>query len=225
MTITVLLADDEPLVRGGLRALLSAEPEITVVGEVADGVDVLKAVGTLRPDIVLMDVRMPRMDGIEATRRLTAVPGQHTKVLVVTTFENDEFVYDAMRAGASGFLLKRAQPEEIVYAIRTVAAGESLLFPTAVRRLIAAYGAAGTDRVTEAGLTGREREVLRLVATGQTNAEIAETLFLGLQTVKTHVRSVLTKLGVRGRVQAVIAAFESGFVTAGDSDRPPRTGR
>jgi DNA-binding NarL/FixJ family response regulator len=213
VTITVLVADDEPLVRSGLRALLTAEPDIDVVGEVADGADVPAAVGRLRPDIVLMDVRMPRIDGIEATRRLTRAAGPQPKVLVVTTFENDEYVYDALRAGANGFLLKRAPVAEIVHAVRTVAAGESLLFPAAIRQLAAAYGAGRHSRLTRAGLTEREQDVLRLMATGRSNAEIAAELFVGVETVKSHVGSLLAKLGARDRTQAVIAAYESGFVS------------
>lgn len=216
MTISVLIVDDEALVRSGLRAVLGSEPDIDVVGEVEDGADVPAAVSRLRPDVVLMDVRMPRIDGIEATRRLVAVPN-HPKVLVVTTFENDEYVYDALLGGASGFLLKRARPDEIVHATRTVAAGESLLFPAAVRSLMQAYGGQRSggrdDVVTRARLTDREQEVLRLMAAGLSNAEIAGELFVGIETVKTHVGSVLGKLGARDRTQAVIAAYESGFVS------------
>ena len=215
MTVRVLLADDEPLVRSGLRALLSSEDDIEVVGEVADGAEVPTAVGRLRPDVVLMDVRMPRINGIDATRQLMRSAGQQPKVLVVTTFENDEYVYDALRAGASGFLLKRAPTEEIVHAIRTVVAGDTLLFPAAIRSLADLYGAREHSAVSHAGLTDREREVLRLMAAGRSNAEIAAELFLGVETVKTHVGSLLAKLGARDRTQAVIAAYESGFVQPG----------
>lgn len=210
-TITVLLVDDEPLVRSGLRAVLGSQPDIEVVGEVDDGADVPAAVNRLRPAVVLMDVRMPRIDGIAATRRLMA-RDDPPKVLVVTTFENDEYVYDALRAGASGFLLKRAQPEEIVQATRTVAEGDSLLFPAAIRSLARTYGGRSGESVADQ-LTEREQEVLRLVARGLSNAEIAGELFVTVETVKTHVGSLLAKLGARDRTQAVITAYESGFVS------------
>ncbi|APU13884.1 MULTISPECIES: response regulator [Actinoalloteichus] len=207
--IGVLLVDDEALVRGGLRAIIDAQPDLRVVGEAADGVDVIPLVRALRPDVVLMDVRMPGIDGIEATRRLLAGNAMPPKVLVLTTFENDDHVYDALRVGAQGFLLKRAAPEEILRAVRTIATGDSLLFPAAVRSLLARR-----PGPTRAGprLTEREAEVLRLLATGLTNAEIAGRLFLGVETVKTHVRAVLAKLGARDRTQAVIAAYETGLV-------------
>jgi len=210
--VTVLIADDEPLVRSGLRAILEGEEDLVVVGEVEDGADVPGAVGKLRPDLVLMDVRMPRIDGIEATRRLLAAAGPHPKVLVVTTFENDEYVYDALRAGASGFLLKRAPSEEIIHTIRTTMVGDALVFPRAIRALAETYGPGPDDVVASAGLTDREQEVLRLVAAGLTNAEIAQQLYVGIETVKTHVASLLSKLGARDRTQAAIAAYESGFV-------------
>ncbi|WP_411082388.1 response regulator [Streptomyces sp. cmx-18-6] len=213
MPFTVLLVDDEPLVRAGLRAVLEAQPDIEVVGEAADGAAVLPLVNRLRPDVVAMDVRMPLMDGIEATRLVLRTVPTPPKILVVTTFENDEYVYEALRAGADGFLLKRARPAEIVHAVRLVAEGESLLFPAAVRRLAAEYGTtearAALDR---AALTDREAEVLRLMARGLSNAEIAAGLTVGIETVKTHVSSILAKLGARDRTQAVIAAYESGFV-------------
>jgi len=208
----VLIADDEPLVRSGLRAILESEEDLVVVGEVEDGADVPSAVRRLRPDLVLMDVRMPRIDGIEATRRLLAAAGAQPKVLVVTTFENDEYVYDALRAGASGFLLKRAPAEEIVHTIRTTMVGDALVFPRAIRTLAETYGPGPDNAVARAGLTEREQEVLRLVAAGRTNAEIARELYVGLETVKTHVAGLLAKLGARDRTQAAIAAFESGFV-------------
>ncbi|CAL9599701.1 response regulator [Streptomyces sp. enrichment culture] len=218
MPVTVLLVDDEPLVRAGLRAVLEAQPDIEVVGEAADGAAVIPLVRRLRPDVVAMDVRMPLMDGIEATRALLRAPGTPPKILVVTTFENDEYVYDALRAGADGFLLKRARPAEIVHAVRLVAEGDSLLFPASVRRLAASYGAGEREEDTPswpARLTEREAEVLRLVARGLSNAEIAARLVVGAETVKSHVSSLLGKLGARDRTQAVIAAYESGFVTPG----------
>ncbi|MGW2516345.1 response regulator transcription factor [Streptomyces sp. NPDC001617] len=220
MPVTVLLVDDEPLVRAGLRAVLEAQPDIEVVGEAADGAAVIPLVRRLRPDVVAMDVRMPLLDGIEATRAVLRTVDQPPKILVVTTFENDEYVYEALRAGADGFLLKRARPAEIVHAVRLVAEGESLLFPASVRRLAAEYGEvegnrAARDAMERARLTEREAEVLRLMARGLSNAEIAERLVVGTETVKSHVSAVLAKLGARDRTQAVIAAYESGFVAPG----------
>ncbi|WP_425836658.1 response regulator [Streptomyces fractus] len=213
MPLTVLLVDDEPLVRAGLRAVLEAQPDITVVGEAADGAAVVPLVRELRPDVVAMDVRMPLLDGIEATRAVLRGAERPPKILVITTFENDEYVYGALRAGADGFLLKRARPEEIVHAVRLVAAGESLLFPAAVRKLAAEYGSsAAREALERAALTEREEQVLRLMARGLSNAEIAGDLVVGTETVKSHVSAVLTKLGARDRTQAVIAAYESGFV-------------
>ncbi|MFD6422541.1 response regulator [Streptomyces sp. NPDC060198] len=216
MTVNVLLVDDEPLVRTGLRAVLESQPDIVVAGEAADGAAVLPLVRQLRPDVVAMDVRMPLMDGIEATRLLLRSLADPPKILVVTTFENDEYVYEALRAGADGFLLKRARPMEIVNAVRLVAEGESLLFPAAVRRLASEYG---TNRaravVTRAALTDREAAVLRLMCRGLSNAEIAAKLVVGTETVKSHVSALLTKLGARDRTQAVITAYESGFVVPG----------
>ncbi|MFD7687240.1 response regulator [Streptomyces sp. NPDC059781] len=218
MPVTVLLVDDEPLVRAGLRAVLEAQPDIEVVGEAADGAAVVPLVRQLRPDVVAMDVRMPLLDGIEATRALLRTVDAPPKILVVTTFENDEYVYGALRAGADGFLLKRARPAEIVHAVRLVAEGESLLFPASVRRLAAEYAdgnRAARDVLERARLTDREGEVLRLMARGLTNAEIAARLVVGTETVKSHVSAVLAKLGARDRTQAVIAAYESGFVAPG----------
>ncbi|WP_112469948.1 response regulator transcription factor [Streptomyces triticisoli] len=220
MPLTVLLVDDEPLVRAGLRAVLEAQPDIEVVGEAADGAAVIPLVRQLRPDVVAMDVRMPLMDGIEATRAVLRTVPDPPKIVVVTTFENDEYVYGALRAGADGFLLKRARPAEIVHAVRLVAEGDSLLFPAAVRQLAASFGrehgnAAARTAMERAALTGREGEVLRLMARGLSNAEIAARLVVGTETVKSHVSSVLAKLGARDRTQAVIAAYESGFVSPG----------
>ncbi|MFF0447450.1 response regulator [Streptomyces sp. NPDC004609] len=214
MPISVLLVDDEPLVRAGLRAVLEAQPDIEVVGEAADGAAVIPLVRRLRPDVVAMDVRMPLLDGIEATRAVLRTVDDPPKILVITTFENDEYVYEALRAGADGFLLKRARPAEIVHAVRLVAEGESLLFPAAVRSLATEYGSSAARAAMErAALTEREAAVLRLMARGLSNAEIAGQLHVGTETVKTHVSAVLAKLGARDRTQAVIAAYESGFVT------------
>jgi DNA-binding NarL/FixJ family response regulator len=213
VSITVLLVDDEELVRTGLRAIIDAQPDLSVVGEAADGAEVLPLVRRLRPAVVLMDVRMPAIDGIQATRTLLGSLDQPPRVLVVTTFENDDYVYEALRAGASGFLLKRARPAEVVEAVRVVARGESLLFPAALRRLVAARaGRPDRQALATARLTDREAEVLRLMAAGLSNAEIADRLVVGVETVKTHVGNVLAKLGARDRTQAVIAAYESGFV-------------
>jgi DNA-binding NarL/FixJ family response regulator len=213
MTIGVLIVDDEQLVRTGLRAIIDAEADLAVVGEAADGSEVVPLTRQLSPDVVLMDVRMPAVDGIQAIRHLLQVVDVPPKVLVVTTFENDDYVYDALRVGASGFLLKRARPDEIVQAIRLVVRGDSLLFPAAIRDLARRYGGADGDGLAAAGLTTREGEVLRLMAAGLSNAEIAGRLYLGVETVKTHVANVLAKLGARDRTQAVVAAYESGFVT------------
>ncbi|MFB6638770.1 response regulator [Streptomyces chartreusis] len=220
MPVTVLLVDDEPLVRAGLRAVLEAQPDIEVVGEAADGAAVIPLVRQLRPDVVAMDVRMPLLDGIEATRAVLRTVDEPPKILVVTTFENDEYVYEALRAGADGFLLKRARPAEIVHAVRLVAEGESLLFPASVRQLAAQYGDDGGNlaaraQLERARLTEREAEVLRLMARGLSNAEIAARLVVGTETVKSHVSAVLAKLGARDRTQAVITAYESGFVAPG----------
>ncbi len=218
MNLGVLLVDDEPLIRSGLRAIINAEPDLVVIGEAEDGAAVTPLVRRLRPDVVLMDVRMPVVDGIEATRRLFAGVDDPPRVLVLTTFENDDYVFDALRAGASGFLLKRARPDEVVRAIRLLAAGDSLLFPTAIRELAARHSPAEAPArgLDAAGLTDREAEVLRLVAQGLSNAEIAAQLIVSLETVKTHVAHVLTKLDARDRTQAVIRAYETGFITAGD---------
>jgi len=212
--ISVVVVDDEPLIRSGLRAIIDAEPDLAVVGEAGDGAEVLPVVRRTRPDVVLMDVRMPAVDGIQATRLLLDGLDPAPRVLVVTTFENDDYVYDALRAGASGFLLKRTPPDDIIAAIRTVAGSESLLFPEAIRSLALAHAPAGPQQsgLEQFQLTDREQEVLRLMARGLSNAEIAAELILGVQTIKTHVANLLAKLGARDRTQAVILAYESGFV-------------
>ena len=218
MNLGVLLVDDEPLIRSGLRAIINAEPGLSVLGEADDGAGVTAMVRRLRPDVVLMDVRMPVIDGIEATRRLLANLDDPPRVLVLTTFENDDYVFDALRAGASGFLLKRARPDEVVRAIRLLAGGDSLLFPAAIRELAARYAPAqaSSGGLESAGLTDREGQILRLIAQGLSNAEIAAQLVVSAETVKTHVGHVLTKLGARDRTQAVIRAYHSGFIAPQD---------
>jgi DNA-binding NarL/FixJ family response regulator len=215
--IGVLIADDQALMRGGFRMILDAEPDIEVVGEAIDGADAVRGFERLHPDVVVMDVRMPTMDGIEATRRITALEPT-ARVLMLTTFDLDEYVYEALRAGASGFLLKDRPPEELVQAVRVVAAGDALLAPTVTRRLIEEFahrpGALATP--TALGeLTDREREVLVLMARGRSNAEIARDLFVAETTVKTHVGRVVHKLSLRDRAQAVVLAYESGLVQPG----------
>jgi DNA-binding NarL/FixJ family response regulator len=217
MTLRIVLADDERMVRTALRVILESEPDMTVVGEAESGAEVVPLVRQLRPDVVLMDVRMPRVDGIRATERLVETMTRPPRIVVVTTFENDAYVYDALRAGASGFLLKRADADQLVGAVRLVASGDSLLFPAAVRQLAARHAAADRSRerrdALRQRLTEREGAVLRLMATGLSNSEIAQELLVGSETVKTHVARVLAKLGARDRTQAVIAAYECGFVT------------
>jgi DNA-binding NarL/FixJ family response regulator len=221
--IRVLLAEDQPIVRAGFRALLQAQPDIDVVGEASTGTEAVAAARELRPDLVLMDVRMPEMDGLEATRMITAAPElASTRVLVLTTFELDEYVFGALRAGASGFLLKGGEPADLLAAVRVVAAGESLLAPSVTRRLIDAY-ISGPDhapgQAMPAGLdelTAREREVLLLVADGLSNSEIAAALFVSPLTAKTHVSRILTKLGLRDRVQLVVLAHQSGLARRAD---------
>ncbi len=216
--ISVLLADDHELLRDGLRAILDAQDDIEVVGEAADGEEALEQVAQLEPDVVVMDIRMPRVDGIEATRRLLAKDNA-PRVLVLTTFDLDEYVFEALRAGAGGFMLKDAPPTQLASAVRTVAAGESLLAPAVTKRLIERFVTQQpTDEAKRerfAGLTDREVEVLRLLTRGYSNAEIGEQLFLSAATVKTHVTRVLAKLGVRDRVQAVVLAYEAGIVQPG----------
>jgi DNA-binding NarL/FixJ family response regulator len=210
--IRLLIADDEALVRMGLRVVLSAEPDFAVVAEVADGTEVLAAVREHKPDVVLMDLRMPVLDGIGATKQLIHQLDQPPKVIVVTTFESDANVLEALRVGAAGFIVKRSLSQEIADAIRIVARGDTLVFPPTLQRLIVSTSRAQSDELRGAGLTDREAEVLRLVARGFSNAEIANHLFVGIETVKTHVANVLMKTGARDRTQAVIAAYESSFV-------------
>ena len=219
MTTRVLVVDDQALLRTAFSSLIDAEDDLEVVGEAADGRQAVQIAARLRPDVVVMDVRMPVMDGIEATRQITAGQGAGVpRVLILTTFDLDEYVFEALRAGASGFALKSRPLEELLSAIRTVAAGEALLAPSVTRRLIAhfAHRAPAPPRAAPrlAELTEREREVLALVARGLSNAELAETLRVSLPTAKTHVSRILTKLGARDRTQLVILAYESGIVTA-----------
>ena len=213
---TVLVVDDQPVVRLGFSAVLAAQDDLEVVGDASDGAEAVEAARRLRPDVVVMDVRMPVMDGIEATRRITAIDDP-PRVLVLTTFDLDEYVYDALRAGASGFLLKDAPAERLADAVRVVAAGEALLAPSVTRRLIAELAArrSAAPAASVAVLTPREREVLVLVAQGLSNTEVADRLVLAEQTVKSHVSRVFTKLGVRDRAQAIVHAYESGLVVPG----------
>ncbi len=218
MTIRIVLADDQPLVRGGFRLILEAEDDVQVVGEASDGEEAIAITRRLQPDLVLMDVQMPKLDGLEATRRIAQDVGIRSRVLILTTFEQDDYVFEALRAGASGFMLKNAAPEDLVRAVRIVAAGEALLAPSITRRVIEEYSQRAAPRKNDAGLdqlTEREIEVLRLLATGKSNAELAAHLYLGEGTVKTHVSHVLGKLGLRDRVQAVVFAYESGLVEPG----------
>jgi DNA-binding NarL/FixJ family response regulator len=215
--IRVLLVDDQALVRAGFRMILRAEPDIEVVGEASDGSAAIALARDLAPDVVLMDVRMPEVDGIEATRRILDGPGDGTAVLVLTTFDLDEYVYEALRAGASGFLLKDAPEEQLVTGIKIVADGGSLFAPSVTRRLVERY-TGGQPREAPPQLeelTAREAEILELVARGLSNAEIAEQLVVSQHTVKTHVARVLGKLGLRDRVQAVVLAYETGLVRPG----------
>jgi DNA-binding NarL/FixJ family response regulator len=217
--IRVLIADDQALVRTGFRVMLEVQPDLEVVGEAGDGREAIESARGLRPHVVLMDIRMPALDGIAATRRI--VQGQSSpRVLILTTFDLDEYVYEALRAGASGFLLKDAGREELIHAVRVVAAGEALLSPTITRRLIEDYARRPRahdrpDALTD--LTPRELEVLRLIARGLSNADIARTLVVGDATVKTHITRIFAKLGLHDRAQAVVLAYESGLVQPGAS--------
>jgi DNA-binding NarL/FixJ family response regulator len=222
MTVRVLLVDDQQLLRTGFRLILEAEPDIAVVGEAGDGARAVEMTRTLLPDVVLMDVRMPGMDGIEATRRIVRdAPGGHApSVLVLTTFDLDEYIIEALRAGASGFLLKDVPPDDLVSAIRVVAGGDAIVAPSVTRRLLDRFAsrlpaAAGEPRANVSHLTEREREVLRLMARGLSNSEIAAELVVSETTVKTHVGNVLAKLDLRDRVQAVVYAYENGLTHPG----------
>jgi len=212
--IRVLIADDQALVRGGFRMILDAQPDIEVVGEASNGREAVALVREHTPDVVLMDIRMPTVDGLTATRELTAA-GSPAHVLILTTFDLDKYVFEAMKGGASGFLLKDVDPADLVHAVRVVARGDSLLAPQITRRLIERHVARAGPPPGLDGLTEREREVLLLVARGRSNAEIANELFLSEATVKTHVGRMLQKLGLRDRVQAVVLAYETGLVEPG----------
>lgn len=217
--LRVVIADDQALIRAGFRAFLETR-DIRVVAEAADGIEVIEAVKRSKPDVVLIDIRMPRIDGVEATRRL---PGQ--RVLIVTTYELDEYIVEALRAGAAGFILKDAPPDELIHAVRTVAAGEALLAPSVTRRLLEHVVRRMPERpkppASYEELTAREREILLLIAHGLSNPEIAQRLYLSPGTVKSHVSHILIKLGLRDRVQAVVLAYETGLVSAGDRDLAP----
>ena len=222
MTLAVLIVDDQALVRAGFRMILEAEEDMDVVGEAADGREAVAEARRLRPDVVLMDVRMPEVDGIEATRRLLGEDGTAVKIVMLTTFDMDEYVYDALRAGASGFLLKDVPPEQLVDGIRAVVRGDALLAPSVTRRVVEEFvrrppASVRTLPPKLEELTAREVEVLKLIARGFSNAEIAAELFVSETTVKTHVAHVLMKLDLRDRVQAVVAAYESGLVEPGES--------
>jgi len=220
MTVGVVVVDDQALVRAGFRVLVNSAPDLEVLGEAADGREAIEVVRATRPDVVLMDVRMPVMDGLEATRRITASPlGSPVRILMLTTFDLDEYVYDALRAGASGFLLKDTPPEDLLAAIRVIAGGEALLAPSVTRRLIAEFASrpepARDSGGTLAVLTEREREVLVAVAHGSSNAELAEELHMSVATAKTHVSRILAKLGARDRTQLVVIAYQTGLVGTG----------
>lgn len=214
---TVVIADDQALVRSGFRLILDSEADIAVVGEASDGAEAVAICRELHPDVVLMDVQMPNLDGIEATRALLSETDQRPRVLMLTTFDTDEYVYDAIRAGASGFMLKDVSARTLIEAVRTVAVGDAIVAPSITRRLLADFTRAPTPRSdgvppSFAALTERELDVARLLARGQSNGEIAQHLFLGEATIKTHVTAILAKLAVRDRVQVVVLAYETGFI-------------
>jgi DNA-binding NarL/FixJ family response regulator len=212
----ILLVDDDPLVRTGLKAVLQSEKTWAVVGEAGDGAEAIRMVTDLSPDLVIMDIRMPGLDGLEATERITSMKDP-PRVLVLTTFEIDEYVFEALRSGAAGFVLKRVPPAELIEVVRIVATGESLVFPQQTRALISRFASATNQRDKNlAELTDRETDVLRLLARGRSNQEISDELYIGIETVKTHIRSILLKLGAKNRTQAVIIAYESGFVAPGE---------
>jgi DNA-binding NarL/FixJ family response regulator len=218
VSIRVLLADDQAMVRAGFRMILESDPEVEVVGEAADGEQATAAARRLTPDVVLMDIEMPGGDGLQATRRITESPGHRSRVLILTTFERDDYVFEALQSGASGFLLKNAPPEELLHAVRVVASGDALLAPSVTRRIIEQFARRRPNPAATVNLddlTQREREVLVMLARGKSNAELAAELFVTEGTVKTHVSSLLAKLGLRDRVQAVVLAYESGLVTPG----------
>jgi DNA-binding NarL/FixJ family response regulator len=223
---TVLLVDDQELVRAGFRIILNSEPGIEVVGEAANGADGIRLAVDLDPDVICMDVQMPGMDGLAATRAIVADPANTSRVLILTTFDRDDYLFEALSAGASGFLLKTASPENLVEAVQVLARGDALLSPSVTRRVIERFGATTApvatlpDRAVLPDLTDRETEVLALIAQGKSNAEIAIALYVGEATVKTHVSNVLTKLGVRDRIQAVVYAYEHGFAVRGGTTPP-----
>ena len=217
--IRIVLADDQSLVRGGFRMILNAQPDMEVVGDATNGEEAIACWRQLRPALILMDVRMPKLDGLEASRRILKQGGNGTRIVMLTTVDLDEYVYAALRAGASGFLLKDLTPEQLVASVRMVVNGDALLAPSITRRLVERFARrdpASTTTGSLSVLTAREQEVLRLMARGLSNAEIAERLFLSEATVKTHVARILPKLGLRDRVQAVVFAYESGVITPGD---------
>ena len=219
----MLLADDQAMVRAGFRMILESQPDIEVVAEAANGEQATAATRRLRPDVVMMDIQMPGSDGLAATRRITSDTEQHSRVIILTTFERDEYVFEALHAGASGFLLKNAPPEQLIDAVRVVASGDALLAPSVTRRIIEQFARRPVDPDVHErlqSLTQREREVLVMLARGNSNSELAAELFVSEGTVKTHVSSLLTKLEVRDRVQAVVLAYESGLVTPGRSPAP-----
>jgi DNA-binding NarL/FixJ family response regulator len=218
MSVRVVLVDDQALIRTGFKMILETEDDIEVVGEASDGEQAISMTRSVRPDVVLMDVQMPTMDGLEATGRIVQDASIPSRIVILTTFERDDYIFEALRAGASGFLLKNAPSEELVHAVRVVAAGDALLAPSVTRKVIEGFIRQPAQRGNEVELrrlTERETEILQLLATGRSNSELAAHLFVGEGTIKTHVSSVLTKLGLRDRMQAVIFAYESGLIEPG----------